>query len=154
MISYPLRVLVGLGDAGVPMVTGGKSAGDPMWLIDNDAEVGLNSVGYAYQQERECGVTGALRLAECFADSEPACVVLGNNLFEKGIEEAVEGLEGGACLLLEAGVRYRKHPQTRTGGRRDTEYRRERGNHRAPVRVSTSQPVAGRADNCNGKVES
>ena len=155
MISYPLRVLVGLGNTGAPMVTGGKFAGDLMWLIGDGAAVSLNSVGCAYQEEQEFGVTGALRLAECFADSEPARVVLGNNLFKKGIEEAVESLEGRACLLLEDGTRYRrKRPRTRTGGRQDTEDRRRWGNLRAPVRWSTRQPIARRADNCNGKVES
>ena len=116
------------------MVTGGKPEGDPVRLIGNEAEVGLNSVGVAYQEEREYSITEALLLAGYFTDSEPACVVLGNNLFEKGVEEAVEGFEDGACLLLEDGTRYRKRQWTGTGGRPDTEDRRERWNLRAPTR--------------------
>lgn len=153
MTSCPLRVLVRLGDISVPMITGVKSTGDPIRLIGNEAEVGLNSAGYAYHEERECGVTGTLRLTECFADSDLTYAVLGDNLFEKGIEETVEGFSNGARLLLEDGTQYRKRPRTRTGGQQDTEDRRERGNLRAPVRWSTSQPIVGRADNCNGKVE-
>ncbi|MBA3472434.1 MAG: hypothetical protein H0T57_04260 [Rubrobacter sp.] len=132
---------MGLGDPDVLMVTGGKSAGDPGQLIDNGAEVDLNSVGVAYQEERECGITEALLLAGYFTDSEPVCVVLGNDLFEKGVEEAVEGFEGGACLLLEDGTRYRKRQWTGTGGRPDTEDRRELWNLRAPTRWLECAPT-------------
>lgn len=134
MSPCPLKVLVGLGDAGVLMVTGGKSAGNPVRLIGKGAEVCLNSLGVASQEERECGITEALLLAEYFTDSEPGCVVLGNNLLEKGVEEAIEGFEDGACLPLEDGTRYRKRQWTGTGGRPDTEDRRERCNLRVPTR--------------------
>ena len=99
MIYYPLEALADVGVTDVLVVTGGKSAGDFMQLIGNGTEFGLNSVNYAYQ-EREGGIAEALLLAEHFAGDEPVCVVLGDNLFEKGIREAVEGFESGARLLL------------------------------------------------------
>ena len=99
MIYYPLEALVDIGITEILMVTGGKSAGDFMQLIGNGAEFGLDSVNYAYQ-EREGGIAEALLLAEHFADGGPICVVLGDNLFEKGIKEAVEGFTDGARLLL------------------------------------------------------
>jgi glucose-1-phosphate thymidylyltransferase len=99
MIYYPIQALVDIGITEILMVTGGKSAGDFMQLIGNGAEFGLDSVNYAYQ-EREGGIAEALLLAEHFADGGPVCVVLGDNLFEKGIKEVVEGFEGGARLLL------------------------------------------------------
>ncbi len=99
MIYYPIQALVDAGITEILMVTGGKSAGDFMQLIGNGAEFGLNSVNYAYQ-EKEGGIAEALLLAEHFADEGPVCVVLGDNLFEKGIKEAVEGFTDGARLLL------------------------------------------------------
>lgn len=99
MIFYPLEALVDVGITEVLMVTGGKSAGDFMQLIGNGAEFGLDSVNYAFQ-EKEGGIAEALLLAEHFADGGPVCVMLGDNLFEEGIKEAVEGFTDGARLLL------------------------------------------------------
>ncbi len=99
MIYYPIQALVDIGITEVLMVTGGKSAGDFMQLIGNGAEFGLDSVNYAYQ-EKEGGIAEALLLAEHFAEGGPVCVVLGDNLFEKGIKEATEGFTDGARLLL------------------------------------------------------
>lgn len=99
MVYYAIQALKDVGITEVLLVTGGKSAGDFMQLIGNGAEFGLNSVSYAYQ-EKEGGIAEALLLAEHFADGRPITVVLGDNLFEEGIGQAVEGFAGGARLLL------------------------------------------------------
>jgi glucose-1-phosphate thymidylyltransferase len=59
-------------------------------------------VGYAYQ-EGEGGIADALKLAEDFAEGEKICVILGDNIIEKGIAAAVESFqrqERGAKILL------------------------------------------------------
>ena len=45
---------------------------------------GLKHINHAYQ-EREGGIADALRLREHFADKEPICVTLGDNLIENNI---------------------------------------------------------------------
>jgi nucleoside-diphosphate-sugar epimerase len=82
-IYYPIQALVDVSITEVLMVTGANSAGDFMQLIGNRAEFGLNSVNYAYQ-EKEGGIAEALLLAEHFTDGGLVCVVLRDNLFEKG----------------------------------------------------------------------
>ena len=59
-------------------------------------------MNYTYQ-EGEGGIAEALGLAEYFAAGEPICVVLGDNIIENNIVQAVENFkqqENGAKILL------------------------------------------------------
>src|SRR5260221_6669892 len=89
MISYPLQTLVGAGIRDILLVTGGNNAGDFLKLIGNGHEFGLKHVHYTYQ-EGEGGIADALGLAEDFADGEPLCVILGDNILQRPIKGSVE----------------------------------------------------------------
>lgn len=102
MIFYPLRTLINAGITDIMIVTGGNNAGDFLRLLGNGKEFGLKHINYTYQ-EGEGGIADALSLAEYFADEEPICVVLGDNLIERNIVQAVRDFEkqgGGAKILL------------------------------------------------------
>jgi glucose-1-phosphate thymidylyltransferase len=102
MIYYPIEALVGAGIEDILVVTGGNSAGDFLKLLGNGAEFGVPTMNYTYQ-EGEGGIADALRLARHFADDEPICVILGDNIFEKSIRHAVEAYKSqgrGARILL------------------------------------------------------
>ncbi len=102
MIHYPIRALVQAGIEDVLVVTGGNSAGDFLKLLGNGREFGLPTMNYTYQ-EGEGGIADALRLARHFADDDPICVILGDNVFERSIRHAVEGFREqakGARILL------------------------------------------------------
>src|SRR3989454_4633395 len=102
MVYYPIRTLVGAGITDILIVTGGNSAGDFLKLLRNGAEFGLQRLNYAYQ-EGEGGIAAALSLAEHFADGEPVCVVLGDNILEKSIAPFVKRFRhqgAGAKILL------------------------------------------------------
>jgi glucose-1-phosphate thymidylyltransferase len=60
-------------------------------------------VNYTYQ-EGEGGIADALSLAEYFADGDPICVVLGDNIFENGIRPAVVDYPGSGARVLLAEV--------------------------------------------------
>jgi glucose-1-phosphate thymidylyltransferase len=77
-------------------VTGGKNAGDFLRLLGNGREFGLKHLNYTYQ-EREGGIAEALSLAQDFADGNPICVVLGDNIIEMNICKAVEAFEQQKC---------------------------------------------------------
>ncbi len=102
MIHYPLQTLVGAGITEILLVTGGNSAGDFLRLLGNGREFGLKHLNYTYQ-EGEGGIAAALSLAEDFADGEPICVILGDNILQKTIRPAVERYarrgRGGLVLL-------------------------------------------------------
>lgn len=102
MIYYPIQTLVGAGIRDIMIVTGGNSAGDFLKLLGNGKEFGLKHLNYTYQ-EGEGGIAAALSLVEHFADEEPVCVVLGDNIIEGNIRQAKEDYEkqgSGAKILL------------------------------------------------------
>ena len=102
MIFYPIQTLVNAGITDILLVTGGHSAGDFLRLLGNGRDFGLKHINYTYQ-EGEGGIADALRLAEHFADSQPICVVLGDNIIETNIISACERFEGyphGGHIIL------------------------------------------------------
>lgn len=59
-----------------------------MRLLGNGKQFGLSRIDYAYQ-EKELGIAHALGLAESWVGSQKMCVVLGDNILEKGIRREV-----------------------------------------------------------------
>jgi glucose-1-phosphate thymidylyltransferase len=104
MIYYPIQTLVNAGIHEILLVTGGKSAGEFLRLLGNGRDFGLKHLNYTYQ-EGEGGIAEALGLAEYFADGEPVCVILGDNIIENNICLAVENFkkqqEGAKILIKE-----------------------------------------------------
>jgi glucose-1-phosphate thymidylyltransferase len=102
MIYYPLQTLVNAGIHDILIVTGGQFAGDFLKLLGNGAGFGLKHLNYTYQ-EGEGGIAAALGLAEYFAGKDKLCVILGDNLIEGNIVNAVRAFEAqpkGAKVLL------------------------------------------------------
>jgi glucose-1-phosphate thymidylyltransferase len=102
MIYFPIQQLVHAGIDDILIVTGGNHAGDFFRLLGNGKGFGLRRMNYAYQ-EGEGGIAEALGLAEDFADGDPICVILGDNIFETPIREAVDAFRAdpeGAMVLL------------------------------------------------------
>jgi glucose-1-phosphate thymidylyltransferase len=104
MIFYPVQTLINAGIRDILVVTGGNNAGDFLRLIGNGRDFGLEHINYTYQ-EGEGGIAEALRLAEYWAAGERICVVLGDNIIERNIAQAVaaygEQASGAKILLKE-----------------------------------------------------
>jgi glucose-1-phosphate thymidylyltransferase len=104
MIYYPLETLCRAEIRDIMIVTGGNSAGDFLRLLGNGREFGLKDISYTYQ-EGEGGIADALRLCEHFAEGEPLCVILGDNILEDDITPFVQRFlaqpEGARILLKE-----------------------------------------------------
>lgn len=102
MIYYPIQTLVNAGVMDILIVTGGNSAGDFLKLLGNGRAFGLKHLNYTYQ-EGEGGIAEALSLAQHFSAGEPLCIVLGDNIIEGNIKEAVRSYKEqgqGAKILL------------------------------------------------------
>ena len=102
MIYYPIETLLNAGLDEIIMVTGGEHAGDFLKLLGNGKALGVRDLQYTYQ-EGEGGIAEALLLAEDFADGGKVCVVLGDNIIERTIREAVGEFltqPSGARILL------------------------------------------------------
>ena len=102
MVYYPIQTLVNAGIEEILLVTGGKNAGDFLRLLGNGRDFGLKHLHYTYQ-EGEGGIAQALGLAEYFAAGEPICVILGDNIIENNVRQAVQNFKkqkDGAKILL------------------------------------------------------
>jgi glucose-1-phosphate thymidylyltransferase len=102
MIYFPIQTLVDADIRDILIVTGGRNSGDFLRLLANGKQFGLNHINYTYQ-EGEGGIADALALAEHFADGQKICVVLGDNIIERDIRQAVDQFRQqpqGAHILL------------------------------------------------------
>lgn len=102
MIYYPIQTLINAGIDDIMIVTGGNYAGHFLQLLGNGKDFGLKHLNYTYQQG-EGGIADALSLVEHFAEDEPVCVVLGDNIIEGNVAQAAEDFRQqgkGAKILL------------------------------------------------------
>jgi glucose-1-phosphate thymidylyltransferase len=102
MISYAIEALVKSGVSEIMLVTGGTHAGEFLRLLGNGHEFGIERLFYAYQ-EKAGGIAEALGLAEKFVGGERCVVLLGDNIFERSIQNCVESFrkqERGARVVL------------------------------------------------------
>jgi glucose-1-phosphate thymidylyltransferase len=102
MVYYPIEMLVEAGITDIMLVTGGNSAGDFFRLIRNGEDFGLSRMHYAYQAG-EGGIAEALGLAREFVGDDRMIVILGDNILQYGIKQAVAAFmeqQSGARILL------------------------------------------------------
>ena len=101
MVQYPIELLVGAGIRDALIVTGGRDA-DRFAKVFGDGS-GLGAcLSYEFQ-ERPAGIADALARARRFADGEPICLVLGDNIFGRSVRESAERFQAqqrGARILL------------------------------------------------------
>lgn len=102
MVHYPIKCLTNAGIDEILVVTGGEHAGDFLRLLKNGKHLGIRHLEYAYQ-EGSGGIADALKLAHDFADGQPICVILGDNIIEYNIRAAADNYrkqKAGAKILL------------------------------------------------------
>jgi len=139
MIYYPIQTLVEAGITDLMVVTGGRNSGDFLRLLANGKEFGLKHINYTYQ-EGEGGIADALALAEHFAEGSRVCVVLGDNIIEGSIAEAVRDFqrqERGAKILL------KEVPDAERFGVAEIDGDRIRGIEEKPARPKSRYAVTG-----------
>ncbi len=139
MIYYPIQTLVDAGITDLMIVTGGRNSGDFLRLLANGKEFGLKHINYTYQ-EGEGGIADALALAEHFAEGSRICVILGDNIIEGSIAEAVRDFkqqERGAKILL------KEVPDAERFGVAEIDGDRIRGIAEKPSRPKSKYAVTG-----------
>ena len=101
MIYYPLFAMKEAGITNIMIVSGIGHAGSFLELLCSGAQFGLK-ISYEVQ-EKAGGIAQALSLAEDFSNNEKIVVILGDNIFEDNLVEAVKdfkALPRGAKVLL------------------------------------------------------
>lgn len=94
MIYYPLLKLKEMGITSVLLVSGKGHAGHFLELLGAGTEFGLN-ISYEVQEEAG-GIAQALALAKDYVGNQNFAVMLGDNIFEDSLVEAVRSFEEGS----------------------------------------------------------
>lgn len=98
MIYYPLQTLIDAGITEIMIVSGRGHAGHFLELLGSGADFGVH-ITYEIQ-EKAGGIAQALGLADDFLDNEHVTVILGDNIFEDNVLDAVKTFRSGARIFL------------------------------------------------------
>ncbi|MEX0609181.1 MAG: sugar phosphate nucleotidyltransferase [Balneolaceae bacterium] len=98
MIYHPIEKLTEVGIEEILIVTGTDHMGDVVNLLGSGKDFGCR---FTYKVQDEAGgIAQALGLAENFAGNEPVVVILGDNIFEASLKEAVDNYDGSGAQIL------------------------------------------------------
>lgn len=98
MIYYPLQTLLSAGIKDIMIVSGRGHAGHFLELLGSGADFGAR---FTYEiQDEAGGIAQALALTEDFADDDDVTVILGDNIFQDSVKDAVQSFESGARIFL------------------------------------------------------
>ena len=98
MVMYPLKTLIDAGINDILIVSGPGHAGHFLNLLGSGSEFGVR-LSYAIQ-EKAGGIAHALALAEDFAKGDSIAVILGDNIFEGNVKEAIQSFVSGGMIFL------------------------------------------------------
>jgi glucose-1-phosphate thymidylyltransferase len=98
MICYPLHTLVSAGIEEILIVSGRGHVGHFLELLGSGSKDGIR---LSYEiQEGAGGIAQALGLARHFADNDNVTVILGDNIYEDSVRDAVQSFRSGARVFL------------------------------------------------------
>jgi glucose-1-phosphate thymidylyltransferase len=98
MIYYPLQTLIDAGIKDIMIVSGRGHAGHFLELLGSGVDFGVH---FTFEiQEKAGGIAEALGLAEDFADKGAVTVILGDNIFQDNVRNAVETFKQGSRIFL------------------------------------------------------
>jgi len=101
LIYYPIMTLRNAGIKDILIISGPGHAGQFLDLLGSGKELGVD-LSYDIQEEAK-GIAHGLAIAEDFADNGPITLILGDNIYEEDLKEAVEDFrkqEKGAKVIL------------------------------------------------------
>ncbi|MDD4484295.1 MAG: sugar phosphate nucleotidyltransferase [Methanoregula sp.] len=98
MICYPLNTLINAGIDDIMIVSGRGHVGHFLELLGSGSELGVR---LSYEiQEGAGGIAQALGLARPWAGDDALTVILGDNIFEDPVKDAVRSFKSGARVFL------------------------------------------------------
>lgn len=98
MIYYPLQTLIDAGIKDIMVVSGRGHVGHFLELLGSGAEFGVK---FSYEIQSEAGgIAQALSLAKDFAGGDDVIVILGDNIFQDNVHDALKGFSSGALIFL------------------------------------------------------
>jgi len=97
MIYYPLNTLIKAGIKEILIIVAPERAGDYLNLLGSGKEFGVK---FTYEvQDKPEGLAQAFIIGESFMDNDSVCMILGDNIFEDDLAEAVKSFKSGAKVF-------------------------------------------------------
>ncbi|MEX0684619.1 MAG: sugar phosphate nucleotidyltransferase [Balneolales bacterium] len=98
MIYYPIEKMLDAGINEILIVTGTDHMGDVVNLLGSGKEFGCR---FTYKVQDEAGgIAQALGLAQNFVGNDSMLVILGDNIFNDSLNDAVKKYIGGAHIMI------------------------------------------------------
>lgn len=98
MIYYPIEKLTGAGIEEILIVTGTEHMGDVVNLLGSGKDFGCR---FTYKVQDEAGgIAQALGLARNFVGEDSMAVILGDNIFEMNLSEAVKQFDPSGAQIM------------------------------------------------------
>lgn len=97
MIYYPLETLLKAGIQEILIIVAPEHAGDFVNLLGSGKE--FNARFFYEVQDKPEGLAQAFLIGESFIEEDPVTMILGDNLFEDDISDAVQGFKSGAKIF-------------------------------------------------------
>jgi len=97
MIYYPLDTLIKAGIKEILIIVAPERAGDYLNLLGSGKEFGVK---FTYEiQDHPEGLAQAFIIGQNFIDQEDVVMILGDNIFEDDVSEAIKNFKGGAKVF-------------------------------------------------------
>lgn len=97
MIYYPLEKLINAGIKDILIIVAPDHCGDYMKLLGSGRQFGVN---FTYEiQDRPEGLAHAYLLGEHFIDGDDVTMILGDNIFEDEISDAIKSFKSGGLIF-------------------------------------------------------
>jgi len=97
MIYYPLNTLIKAGIKEILIIVAPERAGDYLNLLGSGKEFGVK---FTYEvQDKPEGLAQAFIIGENFLENDSVCMILGDNIFEDDLAEAVKSFKSGAKVF-------------------------------------------------------
>ncbi|KKP91243.1 MAG: Glucose-1-phosphate thymidylyltransferase [Parcubacteria group bacterium GW2011_GWA2_36_10] len=97
MIYYPLNTLIKAGIKEILIIVAPDRAGDYLNLLGSGKQFGVK---FTYEiQDKPAGLTEAFVIGENFIDDDDVVMILGDNIFEDDLSEAIKSFKSGAKLF-------------------------------------------------------
>jgi len=97
MIYYPLNTLIKAGIKEILIIVAPERAGDYLNLLGSGKDFGVK---FTYEvQDKPEGLAQAFIIGESFMDNDSVCMILGDNIFEDDLADAVKSFKSGAKVF-------------------------------------------------------
>jgi len=97
MIYYPLNTLIKVGIKEILIIVAPERAGDYLNLLGSGKDFGVK---FTYEvQDKPEGLAQAFIIGESFMDNDSVCMILGDNIFEDDLADAVKSFKSGAKVF-------------------------------------------------------